>query len=213
VDGRYVPGPDALESMSTRYLDWSVTVPLLLAELLAVCTLAGRRLSVLRASAMAAALLMIVTGYLGAQVFHHGASDFWLWFWFVVSCVFFAYVYVALIPVVIRSVRDLPADAGHGLAQAAVVLFGVFLVYPFVYLIPVFLAGGGWTTTMHLAFSIADVLAKVLFGILIHKVAKLRTAADVAAGVDTHPEPVWVDSVHHSEAVLPVQITRTDPEH
>lgn len=206
VDGRYLPTPDALESMSTRYLDWSVTVPLLLAELLAVCTLTGRRLSVLRASAMVAALAMILTGYFGAQVFDRGASDFWLWFWFAVSCAFFVYVYVALIPVVLRSVRELPADAGRGLALAALVLFSVFLVYPFVYLIPVFFEGGGWTTTMHLAFSTADVIAKVLFGILIHKVATLRTAADVESGEDTHPEPVWVDSVHHSDAVLPVRV-------
>jgi bacteriorhodopsin len=207
VDGRYLPSSDALESMSTRYLDWSVTVPLLLAELLAVCVLSGRPLSILRASAMGAAFAMILTGYLGAQVFDHGASDFWLWFWFAVSCLFFVYVYVALIPVVVRSVRGLPPDAAHALTHAATVLFGVFLVYPVVYLIPVFFAGGWWTTSMHLAFSAADVIAKVLFGILVHKVAKLRTAADVVAGEDTHPEPVWVDQVHHSDAVLPVRPT------
>jgi bacteriorhodopsin len=203
--GHYVPSADALESMSTRYLDWSVTVPLLLAELLAVCTLAGRRLSALRARAMAAGFAMILTGYLGAQVFHHGSSDLWLWVWFAVSCLFFLYVYVALIPVVVRSVRDLPGEAGRTLGRAATVLFAVFLVYPVVYLIPVFFAGGWWTTSMHVAFSVADVIAKVLFGILIHKVAKLRTAADVSTGEDTHPEPVWVDHVPYSEAVLPVR--------
>jgi hypothetical protein len=39
--------------------------------------------------------------------------------------------------------------------------------------------------------------------VLVHKVAKLRTAEDVAAGIDTHPEPVWSSNVHKSEGVLP----------
>jgi len=56
---------------------------------------------------------------------------------------------------------------------------------------------------MQLAYSAADVLAKVGFGVLVHKVAKLRTAEDVVAGRETHPEPVWVSDVHRSDAVLP----------
>lgn len=203
ADGRYVPNPEALFAMSSRYLDWSVTVPLLMVELLAVTTLAGRRLSAARTISMAAAFLMILTGYLGAQVFEEGGSSFWLWLWWAVSCGFFVVLYVVLVPAVVRSVRELPRDAGRALAMAATVLLATFLVYPVVYLIPVFAEGGWWTTTMHLAFSAADVVAKVGFGILIHKVAKLRTAADVAAGEDTHPEPVWIDQVHHSDGVLP----------
>ena len=46
-------------------------------------------------------------------------------------------------------------------------------------------------------------LATVGFGVLIHKVAKLRTAEDVAAGEETHPESVWVSNVKHSDGVLP----------
>jgi hypothetical protein len=48
------------------------------------------------------------------------------------------------------------------------------------------------------------VIAKVGFGVLVHKVAKLRTAEDVAAGVDTHPEPIWSSNVHKSDGVQPV---------
>ena len=50
---------------------------------------------------------------------------------------------------------------------------------------------------------VTDELAKVGFGVLIHKVAKLRTAEDVVAGVDTHPEPVWSSHVPKSHGVLP----------
>lgn len=204
-DGVYRPTPDALHTISPRYMDWSVTVPLLMAELLAVCTLVGRRLSVLRSTTMAAAFVMIATGYLGAKVFEQGSSAFWLWLWWGISMVFFGYLYAALIPAVLRSASELPGDAGRTLIWATAVLLGSFLVYPVVYLIPVFFAGGWWTATMHVAFSAADIVAKVAFGMLIHKVAKLRTAADVQHGEDTHPEPVWVNHVHLSDGVLPEQ--------
>ncbi|WP_210503917.1 bacteriorhodopsin [Nocardioides xinjiangensis] len=203
--GSYVPNPEALSSITSRYMDWAVTVPLLMAELLAVCTLVGRKLAGTRAVVMAAAFAMIVTGYLGDQVFKQGESTFWLWLWWGISMACFVVIYVVLVPAVVTSVRSLPEDVGRGLSQAATVLLSVFFVYPIVYLIPIFFDGGWWTTTIHVAFSAADVIAKVGFGMLVHKVAKLRTAADVAAGDETHPEPVWVNSVHHSDGVQPAQ--------
>ena len=202
---RWVPNPEALATIAPRYLDWSVTVPLLVVELLAVCTLTGGRLRRLRLRAAAAAFLMILTGYLGSQVVDDGRSPFWLWTWFVVSSVFFAYLYVALVPVALRSARELPPQAGRALRHATLLLFGVFLVYPVVYLIPIYAAGPWWTTSIHLAFSAADVVAKVGFGLLVHEVAKLRTAEDVRRGLDTHPEPVWVAHEHHSGGVQPVR--------
>ena len=206
VGGGYVPNPEALFSISPRYMDWAVTVPLLMVELLAVCTLTGRKLTTTRAAAMAAAFAMIVTGYLGTQVFDEGENTFWLWLWWAISMACFVAIYVVVVPAVMASVKSLPDDAGRGLGQAASLLGAVFLVYPLVYLIPVFFAGGWWTTSIHVALSAADVTAKVGFGMLIHKVAKLRTAADVAAGEDTNPEPIWVNSVHHSDGVQPVQV-------
>ena len=203
--GQYAPTPDSLLTLAPRYMDWSVTVPLLTVELLAVTTLTGRKLSALRATTIPAAFLMIITGYFGSQAFSSGGNSFWLWLWFAISCVFFVYLYVALIPPVLASLKALPAEAGRALGLATTVLLVTFLVYPVVYLIPIFFAGAWWTTSMQLAYSAADVVAKVGFGMLIHKVAKLRTAADVADADDTHPEPVWVNSVHYSDGVQPVQ--------
>lgn len=208
----WVPTQEALSTIAPRYLDWSVTVPLLMVELLAVCTLVGRRLRWTRFVTAAAAFLMIITGYLGNQVFEDGTSEFWMWFWFVVSSAFGAVLYVVLIPVAFRSARELPHEAGKQLRRATVLLFTVFLVYPIVYLIPIFAAGPWWTTTIHLSFSAADVVAKIGFGLLIHEVAKLRTAHDVRTGVDTHPEPVWVVHEHHSGGVQPVRQAEVEPQ-
>jgi len=200
----YVPDEEARLSLSPRYIDWAVTVPLLTVELLAVCALAGARARKLRASTMTAAFCMIFTGYLGSQVVDEGRDTTALVLWGLVSCVFYAYLYVALIGAVRSSLPAMGREAAVSLRNATIVLLSAFGVYPLVYAIPVFVdVTGAWLTTMQLAYSAADVLAKVGFGVLVHKVAKLRTAEDVVAGVERHPEEVWVSNVKHSDGVLP----------
>ena len=208
----YVPNEEARTSESTRYIDWSVTVPLLTVELLAVCSVAGAAARGLRFRTMAAAFLMIVTGYLGSQVLTEGRDRTALVVWGLISTVFFAYLYVALIRAVRTSMPTMGREAAVSLRNAAIVLLGSFGVYPLVYAIPVFAdVTPAWFTVMQLGYSGADVVAKVGFGVLVHKVAKLRTADDVAAGIDTHHEPVWSSHVHKSDGVLPgVRAVTTD---
>ena len=203
-DGVYVPNEEARTTESTRYIDWSVTVPLLTVELLAVCSVAGAAARRLRSSTMAAAFLMILTGYLGAQVLDQGRDRTALVVWGLISTAFFVYLYVALIGAVRRSLPTMGPEAATSLRNATIVLLSSFGVYPLVYAVPVFAdVTPAWFTAMQVGYSAADVVAKVGFGVLVHKVAKLRTAEDVAAGIDTHPEPVWSSNVHKSEGVLP----------
>lgn len=204
VDGLYEPTEEARTTEGTRYIDWSVTVPLLTVELLAVCSLAGARARRVRAGAMASAFLMIVTGYVGAQVVGEGDDTAALVVWGLISTAFFAYLYVALIAAVRASLPTMGAEAATSLRNATIVLLSSFGIYPLVYAVPVFAdVTGAWYTAMQVAYSVADVIAKIGFGVLVHKVAKLRTAEDVAAGVDTHPEPVWSSNVRKSEGVQP----------
>lgn len=132
VDGSYVPQDNPLQFRNGyRYLDWSVTVPLLAVELLAVLTLVGRRACNVRALLMASAFAMIVTGYLGAEIFGSAGNDGQRILWGLIST-------------------------------------GFYVV------------------------SVTDVAAKVGFGVLIHKIAKMRTAEDMRKGEETHPEAVYV---------------------
>ncbi|MGY1697025.1 bacteriorhodopsin [Geodermatophilus sp. SYSU D00814] len=204
-DGAFVPNAEsARATLYPRYVDWTVTVPLLTAELLAVCSIAGARARKLRFTTMAAAFLMILTGFLGSQVLAEGRDRTALVVWGLISTAFYAYLYVALIGAVRASRSSMSREAATSLRNAAIVLLATFGVYPLVYAVPVFVdVTPAWLAGVQIAYSAADVLAKVGFGVLVHKVAKLRTAEDVAAGVDTHPESVWVSHVHHSEGVLP----------
>jgi len=207
----YVPNEEARNTLGTRYIDWSVTVPLLTVELLAVCSVAGAKARNLRFTTMGAAFLMIVTGYLGSQVLSDGRDATALVVWGLISTVFFVYLYVALIGAVRASLPTMGEESAASLRNATIVLLSSFGVYPLVYAIPVFAdVTPAWLTAMQVGYSAADVVAKVGFGILTHKVAKLRTAEDVVAGIDTHPEPIWSSNVHKSDGVLP-EVGRVSP--
>ena len=200
--GLYVPNQEARLSVVPRYMDWSITVPLLLAEIIAVCTIAGKKARNLRFVAMAAAFIMIFTGFIGAKLIDGGTNVGALVLWGVISSVFFACLYPVVIYAVKGSMAELTEPAGRTLTVAAVLLLSVFVVYPLVYAIPVFFdPTPKWTVAIQIIFSVADLTAKAGFGALIHKVAKLRTAADLAAGVDTNPDPVWISQVRESIGV------------
>jgi bacteriorhodopsin len=200
----WVPTEEARNSVGTRFIDWSITVPLLTVELLAVCSIAGARARSLRFTTMAAAFLMIVTGYLGGQVIADGRDRTALVVWGLISTVFFVYLVAALVGAVRVSLPTMGTEAATSLRNATIVLVGSFGIYPLIYSIPVFVdVTAAWLTAIQVGYSATDVVAKVGFGVLVHKVAKLRTAEDVAAGVDTHPEPVWSSHVHKSDGVLP----------
>lgn len=200
----WVPTEEARHSVGTRYIDWSVTVPLLTVELLAVCSIAGARARNLRFRTMAAAFLMIVTGYLGSQVIADGRDRTALVVWGLISTVFFVYLALALIGAVRASLPTMGTEAATSLRNATIVLLGSFGIYPLIYAIPVFVdVTAAWLAAIQVGYSAADVVAKVGFGVLVHKVAKLRTAEDVVAGIDTHPEPVWSSHVHKSDGVQP----------
>jgi bacteriorhodopsin len=199
VNGGYSPGGGAILVFATRYMDWSVTVPLLTLELLAVCALVGSRARRVQFVAMASAFLMIFTGYLGAIVF--GGSDVGqLVLWGAVSCVFYAITNLVLIATIRASLPHLTTEAARLLRGATVILLGGWIIYPLVYLIQIFGHGGAWATTMQIVLCCADITVKIGFGGLIHRVAKLRTAEDVRIGEDVHHESIWISSIKQSDA-------------
>lgn len=90
-----------------------------------------------------------------------------------------------------------------------ILLLVVWFAYPIAFGFQGFAEGGARTTFMQVLLSFADIAAKVGFGVLIHKVAKLRTAQDVNARLDDHPESIWVSSVKYSDAIAPLEVDAT----
>ena len=202
-DGVYVPNAESFGSYLPRYMDWSVTVPLLMVEALAVSALTGSRATKTRFIAMASAFLMIATGYLGAGVIGHGNSESSMLLWGIISTVFFVVLYVVLLGVLRRSKASMSAQVYGTYSKALILLLSVWGWYPIAYAIHNWTSGSNATTVIQVGFSFADIAAKVGFGAMIHKIAKLRTAEDVNAGEETHPESVWISSVKYSDGVQP----------
>ncbi|HEY0238461.1 MAG TPA: bacteriorhodopsin [Friedmanniella sp.] len=200
-NGSYVPNAESFGSYLPRYMDWSVTVPLLMVEALAVSAVTGARATKTRFILMASAFLMIFTGYLGAGVIGHGNSTSSLLVWGIISTIFFAVIYVVLFGVLRRSRASLSAEVYSTYSKALILLLSVWGWYPIAYAIANWASGGNVTTVVQVGFSLADIAAKAGFGAMIHKIAKLRTAEDVNAGEDTHPESVWISSVKYSDGV------------
>lgn len=193
-------GAGSMLVFALRYMDWSITVPLVTMELLSVCVLAGTAKRRTGAITMAGAILMIFTGFLGAFILGGNSRPSVMLLWGGVSGVFWIIITLVLIRAVRVSLPRLTPESAVLLRNATFVLLTGWVVYPVVYLIQIFTGGGGWATVIQISLCVADVAIKLGFGELVHRVAKLRTAEDVRAGDDVHPESIWISSVKQSDA-------------
>lgn len=206
----YVPNGLAISSIATRYMEWSLTFPLLAAELLTVCTLVGVLARRTRMLAMGCAFLTIVPGYMGAVVIAGGTSRSALLVAGSLCAVFLLLTMGILVRQTSRSLPHLTVESAALLRTATVILLSGWLIYVVTFLSPLYASGGAWTTAMQIGYCVADIVVKVVFCGLIHRVAKLRTAEDVRAGLDVHPEAIWISSVKQSDAGRPREVFLED---
>ena len=166
-----------------RYVDWLLTVPLLLIELILVMNL-SRQETISKATSLGiAAALMVAIGYPGEVA--EAASDRWVWG--LIALVPFLYIVYNLFTGLKDSIESQPDDV-RGLVSAArwvTVLSWSF--YPIVFFAgAVGLAGATATTVVEIGYTIADIVSKAGFGVLIYMIAVRKTAHDVPG----HPAAV-----------------------
>ena len=161
-----------------RYVDWLLTVPLLLTELVLVMRLSREETSsrVLRLGTAAA--LMIVLGYPGEI-----ASDIpTRVLWGTLSSIPFIYIVWQLFSGLGESINQQPANVQGLVRKARLLTFASWGFYPIVYMAPyVGLTGGSATTTIQLGYTIADIVSKVGLGILIFLISA-RKSEDETGG-------------------------------
>ncbi len=160
-------------NVAYRYVDWLLTVPLLLVELILVMKLA-RGETIKKATTLGlAAALMIILGYPGEVAGDLGTRQFW---WYL-SMVPFLYIVYTLVVGLKTSISAQP-DAAKGLVKTAcwvVILSWSF--YPIVYLLPNLGVVGAFTA-VEIGYSIADIAAKAGFGVLIYMIARAKSDAE-----------------------------------
>jgi bacteriorhodopsin len=196
----YLANSNAVMTMAPRFMEWSVCVPLLTLELLAVTTLTGEIARRAQYRAVGGSFLMIFSGFLGLFVFGPHSPLVVTLVFGLASVGLWMAVNVVLIRAVRQSLGSLTPESAALLSRATRVLLTGWVVYPIVYLVEVLFQGSGWVTAVQVALCAADVTVKLGFGTMIHRVAKLRTAEDVRAGDDIHPEAIWISSIKQSDA-------------
>ena len=160
-----------------RYVDWLLTVPLLLIELILVMNLSQSE-TVDRATKLGlASALMIILGYPGEIA---ASLDTRLWFW-VIAMIPFLYIVYVLFFGLRASISQQPTNA-QGLVYAACwVTILSWAFYPVVYLLPNFgFSAGGGSVALQVGYSIADIVSKAVFGVLIYLIAVRKSAVDEA---------------------------------
>ena len=174
AEGAYVPTAQGFND-AYRYVDWLLTVPLLMAELVLVLRLPRGEGRSLLTKLVVAAALMIGLGYPGEVSANAGVQ---LGFW-VASMIPFLYIIYVLFTALTRAIDRQPEGVQRFVRLARNLTVVVWLFYPIAYLFPLIgLEGGTAEVARQVGYSIADVTAKCAFGVLIYFIASAKSQAD-----------------------------------
>ena len=206
----------AVFSNGYRYANWLIDVPMLLTQFVVVLGFVGaafwsrwRKLTIL-------GVLMILTGYAG-QYFEPQVSGFAegnglpFWIWGGVSWVFF----FGLLIVANRAYKDgvgtLSSEAQKAMGLAWKILAITWFLYGFAYMIPGIPGinqSADWVVVRQLGYTVADVVSKTVFGIVLTRVAMIQSAYEDPRYDNGGPDRGLPDATTMPVAVVAESITR-----
>jgi bacteriorhodopsin len=177
VDGTLVATGQAFNP-AYRYVDWLLTVPLLLIELILVMKLTSSETVKKSVKLGGLAALMIVLGYPGEISDASGTR--WLW-WSLSMIPFLVIVYELFVG--LKKSQDAQPESVRGLLTGArYLVIASWSFYPIVFIFPMLgIDGGTAKTIVEVGYSIADIVAKAVFGVLIFTIALRKSEADKPA--------------------------------
>ena len=158
-----------------RYVDWLLTVPLLLVEVVAVLALAATVSKSLIMRLVPASAAMIALGYPGEVAEKQGDQILYG----VLSTLPFIYILYVLFVELTKSLDRQPAGVAATVKNLRLLLIATWGVYPIAYCFNVWGdAGADSFVAIQLGYTIADVLAKCVFGLTILKIARMKSHAE-----------------------------------
>jgi len=160
-----------------RYVDWLLTVPLLVTELILVMRLPGNE-GPKKATRLAfLAALMVILGYPG-EISTVSSTR---WLWWCLSMIPFLIIQFELFVGLKASIAAQPASVRGLVSSARYITVVTWLFYPIVFTLPMLgLSGGSAIVGVQVGYSIADVLAKAAFGIFIYSIAVKKSEYELA---------------------------------
>merc|ERR1712003_409784 len=158
-----------------RYMDWLLTVPLLLIEILLVMNLSDEEYNSKAKTLGIGSALMIASGYYGELTITGDLSARWsCWF---LSMAFFLYIVQELL-VGLKDATNKEQDpsirANISAAQVWTVIS--WCTYPVVYLFPMLNIGGSKAVVaVQLGYTVSDIISKCGVGILIYQISYAKS--------------------------------------
>jgi len=161
-----------------RYVDWLLTVPLLLVELILVMGFPPKETASWAWQLGIASVVMVGLGYPGEIQDNAHAR----WMWWVLAMLPFCFVVDMLVIGLAKATEKQPKAARELVVAARYVTVISWCTYPGVYLIKMMgISGAAAMCAEQIGYSIADVVAKAVFGTLIWAIAAAKSEAAPAS--------------------------------
>ena len=158
-----------------RYVDWLLTVPLLLVEVIAVLALAKEVSRSLITRLVPASAAMIALGYPGEISNDQNTQVLYG----VLSTLPFIYILYVLFVELGKSLERQPAGVAETVGRLRLLLIATWGVYPIAYIFNIVGdASSSSFVTVQVGYTIADILAKCVFGLTILKIARMKSMAE-----------------------------------
>ena len=159
-----------------RYVNWFVTVPVLLVQLLYALDLSDAQRRRTRGLLVTSGVLMVACGYVGQ--FSAGKDDRTLLLWGALGTPPFVVLLAVLVPLLLGARAYLPEEAGLTARNLTFVFAFFWGLYPVAYLLPAISHSATTAVVGQVLVTVADVGSKVLYGVLLARLCRLRSEAD-----------------------------------
>jgi len=158
-----------------RYMDWLLTVPLLLVEILLVMKLDEKTFSDKAWFLGFGSALMIASGYYGELVITGDLTPRWMC-WCLSMCFFLYIVYELLVGLSNATNAESDPDIRSKISTAQVMTVISWCTYPIVYLFPMLMQNGGSiVVAIQIGYCCSDIISKCGVGIVIYQIAAAKS--------------------------------------
>jgi bacteriorhodopsin len=170
-----VSGAQGSFNEAYRYVDWLLTVPLLLVEVIAVLALAAAVAKSLIMRLVPASAAMIALGYPGEISSDQNTQVLYG----VLSTIPFLYILYVLFVELTKSLDRQPAGVAETVGRLRLLLIGTWGVYPIAYIFNIVGdESANSFVAIQVGYTVADILAKCVFGLTILKIARMKSVAE-----------------------------------
>jgi len=172
-----------------RYMDWLLTVPLLLIEIVFVMKLSDEETKSKAINLGVASGLMICNGYPGELIVEGNLSVRWF-FWGFSLCPFLYVVYELLVGMATATNAETSPVVKEMIQRAQYWTVVSWLTYPVVYTFPMIgFKGSHAVVAIQVGYCISDIISKCGVGLVIYTVTAAKSAKPVYE--DTIPEKIY----------------------